>query len=140
MVLFVCIGNTCRSPMAEGFANHYGRDVLQAFSSGLSPTPSIALPTVAAMKEKNIDMSRHTPELYDPSDVIHCDIVVNMSGFKLPGMRPKQLMEWEVIDPYRGSPDLYRQVRDDLEQRVMRLILDLRSRQSIEARANMNRK
>jgi len=33
-VLFVCIGNVCRSPMAEAFANHYGNDVLIAKSAG----------------------------------------------------------------------------------------------------------
>ncbi|MGI8990585.1 MAG: arsenate reductase ArsC, partial [Bryobacteraceae bacterium] len=39
-VLFVCIGNCCRSQMAEGFANTYGRDVLAAGSAGLAPTVS----------------------------------------------------------------------------------------------------
>jgi arsenate reductase len=127
VVLFVCIGNTCRSPMAEAFANHYGSDVLQAFSAGLAPTQGIAMPTVAVMKEKNIDVSRHVPELYEPDDAIRCDIVVNMSGFALPGPPPRNLIEWTVKDPYRLSPRVYRQVRDDLEQRVMRLILDLRA-------------
>jgi arsenate reductase (thioredoxin) len=90
--------------MAEGFANHYGSDVLQAFSAGPAPTQGLALPTVAAMKEKNIDMSRHVPELYDPGDAIRCDLVVNMSGYALPGPRPQNLVEWTVKDPYRRSP------------------------------------
>jgi arsenate reductase (thioredoxin) len=126
-ILFVCIGNACRSPMAEGFANHYGGDVLIASSAGLSPTPAIPFATVTAMSEKNIDMSNHVPSLYEPEAAVDYDLVVNMAGFKLPGPpAPKKLVEWEVNDPYGDSAEVYRAVRDDLEHRVMRLILDLR--------------
>ena len=50
-VLFVCVGNACRSPMAEGLANHYGSDVLRAASAGLAPTQEIPEDTVAVMEE-----------------------------------------------------------------------------------------
>ncbi len=57
---FVCVGNTCRSPMAEGFAKSlYGSDVLSRASAGLSPVEKVALLTVATMQEKNIDISAH---------------------------------------------------------------------------------
>ena len=112
--------------MAEGFANFYGQDVLRAVSAGLAPVPSIVPPTVAVMKEKNVDVSKHVPQLYDPVWAAKFDVVVNMSGYKLPGDQPKQLLEWEVRDPYRNSPTVYRAVRDDLESRVMQLILQLR--------------
>jgi arsenate reductase (thioredoxin) len=129
-VLFVCIGNACRSPMAEGFANHYGNDVLRAVSAGLAPTQKIPPDTVAAMSEMNVDVSRHVPRRYDPFEALDCDVVVNMAGFKLPGPAPKEVVEWKVQDPYGASIEAYRKVRDDLEQRVMRLILDLRRRAS----------
>ena len=109
---------------------HYGADVLRAFSSGLAPTAGIAPATVAAMREKNIDVSQHVPELYDPLDALECDIIVNMSKFKLPGPATLQVIEWDVVDPYRGPPALYRKVRDELEQLVMWLILDLRKQPS----------
>ena len=116
--------------MAEAFANHYGSDVLLAFSSGLAPTANIAPATVAAMKEKNIDVSGHVPELYDPLDALECDIIVNMSKFTLPGPPSLKIIEWDVADPYGGPPALYRKVRDELELLVMRLILDLRRQPS----------
>ena len=112
--------------MAEGFANHYGADVLIATSAGLSPIPTIPPSTVEAMREKNVDLSGHVPRWYDPFTVDDYDIVVNMAGFRLPGPAPKELIEWQVNDPYTSSPAVYCRVRDDLEQRVMRLILDLR--------------
>jgi protein-tyrosine-phosphatase len=112
--------------MAEGFANHYGQDILKASSAGLAPTPGVAPHTVLVMEEMNVDVSRHLPRRYDPFEAMEYDIVVNMAGFKLPGPVPKQLIEWQVQDPYGASIDTYRAARNDLEQRVMRLILDLR--------------
>jgi arsenate reductase len=114
--------------MAEGFANHYGSDVLRASSAGLSPVLSIVPETVAAMMDRNVDVSKHVPRPYDPRETSFTDIVVNMAGFRLPGPAPKELIEWEVNDPYGAPMKAYYAVRDDLEQRVMNLILDLRRR------------
>jgi len=125
-VLFVCIGNACRSPMAEGFANQYGSDVLSASSAGLAPLQRIPLETVAAMGEINVDVSRHVPRRYDPFEAADCDLVINMAGYKLPGPLGKKVVEWQVKDPFQASAEAYRAVRDDLERRVMRLILELR--------------
>jgi arsenate reductase len=127
-ILFVCIGNTCRSPMAEGFANHYGGDVLVAKSAGLSPVPSVAQETVAIMREVNVDIADHKPTWYDPRAGEMYDVVVNMSGLRLPGKQPRELVEWKVEDPYRQKPEVYRRVRADIENKVMQLILRLRMR------------
>ena len=114
--------------MAAGFANRYGGDVLIASSAGLAPIPQAPPDTIRAMNELNVDVSSHIPCRYDPIETMKYDIVINMSGFNLPGPKPKQLIEWDVTDPY-GSPfEVYRSTRDDLEHRVMRLILELRRR------------
>jgi len=112
--------------MAEALANHYGNDVLQASSSGIAPVTIITRNTVIAMGEMHVDVSRHVPRLYSPRMAAECDIVVNMSGFKLPGPPPKKLIEWQVNDPMGEPIEVFRTVRGDLEHRVMRLILDLR--------------
>ena len=112
--------------MAEGFANHYGKDVLVATSAGLSPMPGIVKSTVAAMAEVGVDISSHIPSWYEPALAAKYDIVVNMSGFRLPGKPPKQVVEWKVEDPYMKPQAVYRRVRADIEQKVMQLILGLR--------------
>ena len=112
--------------MAEGLANHDGSDVLLASSSGLSPMPSIAPETVAIMREIDIDISKHVPTPYEPHAVSYYDMVVNMSGFKLPGKPPKDLIDWQIEDPFQRTPEVYLRVREDLERRVMQLILKLR--------------
>jgi protein-tyrosine-phosphatase len=114
--------------MAEGFANQYGSDVLTAASAGLAPLQKIPIETVAAMAEIDLDVSRHVPRRYDPFEAAGCDLVINMAGFRLPGPAGREVVEWQVKDPFRASVEAYRAVRDDLEQRVMRLILDLRKR------------
>ena len=85
--------------MAEGFANHYGSDVLTALSAGLAPTQKIPPNTVEAMSEKNVDVSDHVPRRYDPFEAMNCDLVVNMAGFKLPGPAPKDAIEWTCRIP-----------------------------------------
>lgn len=114
--------------MAAALANHYGADVLRAFSAGISPATAVARNTVLAMQEMNIDVSRHLPRIYNLREAAQCDIVVNMSGYPLPGRPPKQLIEWKVDDPMGLPMERFRVVRADLENRVMNLILDLRRR------------
>ena len=114
--------------MAEGFANHYGSDVLIATSSGVAPVQKVIPETVAIMNEVNVDISAHVPRWYDAARASEFDVVVNMSGYRLPGKQPRELVEWAVDDPYRQSPAVFRRVRADLENRVMQLILRLRAR------------
>jgi arsenate reductase len=121
--------------MAEGFANHYGSDVLEAFSSGLAPVNTLARETRLVMQERNIDISSHVPRPYDPFLTPGFDIIVNMAGYRLPGVPPRELMAWTVSDPYGSPVEAFRKTRDDIEQRVMRLILDLRRRARNAARS-----
>jgi arsenate reductase len=115
--------------MAEGFANCYGADVLRAESCGLAPVPRVPLHGIAAMEEKNIDISKHVSRRYDPEDAAAADIVVNMSDYPLPGPAPRRLVEWEIVDPYGRPIEAFRKTRDTLEQKVMDLILSLRKEQ-----------
>ncbi len=79
-VLFVCIGNSCRSQMAEGFAKHYGADVMETSSAGLAPATLVAPLTRQAMLEhKHIDLSPHWPKsVFEVTGPF--DIIVNLSG------------------------------------------------------------
>ena len=59
---FICVGNSCRSQMAEGFANHYGNQVFKVYSAGTHPAMMVSPDTVAVMKEENIDISKQYPK------------------------------------------------------------------------------
>ena len=125
-VLFLCIGNACRSQMAEGFARLYGKDVMIPASAGLAPAMSIPPLTSQVMKEKNVEMSEHFPKDIGFMRGVQFDLIVNMSGQKLPSTITTPVEEWKIRDPIGKSEDVYRATRDDIETRVMKLVLALR--------------
>ena len=133
-VLFVCIGNACRSPMAEGFARTLGADVLIAQSAGLAPALAVAPLTHCVMLEKNIDLGDCYPKELERMEGDY-DLTINMSGYDLPPHSTAQVEVWEVSDPIGESEEVFRQVRDEIEQRVLQLIGRLRSRKPAASEA-----
>ena len=125
-VLFVCLGNSCRSQMAEGFARTYGWDIVEASSAGLAAAPGVSSVTQKVMLEKNISLENHFPKGLDEVDVKSLDLIVNMSGYELPGNHPVKTLEWKVRDPMGEREEVHRAVRDEVENLVMSLILELR--------------
>ena len=129
-VLFVCIGNSCRSQMAEAFARTYGGDVLIAASAGLRPAFGIAPDTMRAMSEKAIDLRDQFPKGLRHLGRAEFDLVINMSGFDVPDQPGAVTRSWDVPDPICVSYDEHCEVRDYIEKLVMDLILELRREQS----------
>ncbi|MEO8369636.1 MAG: arsenate reductase ArsC [Candidatus Solibacter sp.] len=126
-VLFVCIGNACRSQMAEGFARAYGSDVMIAASAGLMPAFRIPSRTLRAMDEKNIDLRDHFPKALRHLGRAEFDLVVNMSGFFLPEeFKEWRAVDWEVSDPVQMEYEEHCEIRDMIEALVMKLVLELR--------------
>ena len=126
-VLFVCMGNACRSQMAEGFARVYGRDVMVAASAGLTPAVDVAVDTVRAMDERNIDLRHHFPKALQHLVRTRFDLVVNMSGCELPPpYNAIAARVWSVPDPIGAAYEKHCEIRDMVENRVMELILELR--------------
>jgi arsenate reductase (thioredoxin) len=128
-VLFVCLGNACRSQMAEAFGRTYGSDVMVAASAGLAPAMNVAPDTIKAMAEKSIDLRDHFPKSVRHLGRSQFDLVINMSGMELPPIPGAQSREWDVPDPVFLEYAAHCEVRDTIEYMVMRLILDLRREQ-----------
>jgi arsenate reductase (thioredoxin) len=125
-VLFLCIGNSCRSQMAEGFAKKYGADVMEVGSAGLSPAPIVQDLTKKVMEDKNINIDDQFPKDLGSVGVASYNLIINMSGVKLPGRIPIELRDWKVDDPIGRTEEKYVTVRDQIENLVMQLILELR--------------
>jgi arsenate reductase (thioredoxin) len=124
--------------MAEAFARAYGSDVLEAYSAGLAPALALAPLTHAVMLEKNIDLGDLYPKeigrIVDRG-VGSMDLIVNMSGYELQLKNPAPVEEWDVPDPIGEPEEIFRQVRDEIERRVLRLIETLRSRKTVASEA-----
>jgi arsenate reductase (thioredoxin) len=125
-VLFVCIGNSCRSQMAEAFARAYGSDTIIASSAGVSPASIIAPLTRKVLIEKNIPIGDQYPKGMEMALREPFDVIVNMSGLPL-AIEAKRAVNWQVQDPIGHDEGVYRHVAAQIEEMVMRLILELRA-------------
>lgn len=125
-VLFVCIGNAHRSQMAEGFARHYGSDVLEAESAGLFPVSGIPEVTHKVMAEKGVSLEEQCAKGVEDVRLHDVDLVVNMSGSPLRGLPVPRIREWKVKDPVGAKESVHRAVRDEIEGLVMGLVLEVR--------------
>ena len=128
-VLFLCIGNSCRSQMAEGFARAYGHDVIDVVSAGLSPAMLVDLNTKAVMGERGISLEDQFPKPLDQALTPVPNLLINMSGSSVPHFASEIPSEvWRVRDPVGEVQGVHREVRDQVENLVMNLILRLRQK------------
>ncbi|MDR6201007.1 arsenate reductase [Microbacterium sp. SORGH_AS428] len=126
VVLFVCVHNAGRSQMAAGFARALGGDGVEVRSGGSEPASAINPVAVEVMAERGIDITRNVPQLLATEDVRQADAVITMGcGDACPIFPGKRYEDWELRDPAGQGPDLVREVRDDIEARVRRLLVEL---------------
>jgi protein-tyrosine-phosphatase len=127
-VLFVCVENAGRSQMAEAFAKHYGKDKIEASSAGTMPSGDVNPVVVQVMREKGIDISTNKPKLIDNQMVQEVDMIIVM-GCGADGFCPAPLLDkvvdWELEDPKNKPMEKVREIRDEIERRVKKLIADL---------------
>jgi len=128
-VLFLCLGNACRSPMAEAIARHSAADVIDASSAGLIPLGEIMPLTIRALAERGISVEGQSSKALHTMPLAEIDLIINMTGRSgsLIFKRAKPPVEdWDVGDPYGAHISIYREIRDEIEARVEDLARRLR--------------
>jgi len=121
-VAFVCVHNSCRSQMAEGWAKHLGSDLLEAYSAGTENYPEVKPLAVAVMEEAGVDMSEHHPKLLTdiPEEL---DLLITMGcNVVCPFVPNKHSEDWGLDDPSGGPIEDFRVTRDLIKQKVEQLI------------------
>jgi tRNA threonylcarbamoyl adenosine modification protein (Sua5/YciO/YrdC/YwlC family) len=147
MILFVCTGNTCRSPMAEVLCRKImadrmdctideleGRGVL-VMSAGIAAMlgSRASSAAVEAMQEESLDISEHESQPLTNQLVQHADVILTMTA----GHRAALLANWpdaadrtmplcqgghDVSDPIGGPLELYKecahQIKSAIEERA----------------------
>ena len=123
-VLFVCTENACRSQMASAFAQYHAGDRIEAESAGSAPAEKINPVMEEVMREKGIDMAFRRPKsIEEASRFGKPDLIISMGcEAACPIFPGASTEEWDFPDP-SGKPIAFmRQVRDEIEERVKRLI------------------
>lgn len=122
VVAFVCVHNSCRSIMAEGWANHLGSDVLEVYSAGTEEYPGPKPMALEVMEDLGVDMSYTSSKLLDdiPEKL---DVLVTMGcGVECPYVPTKHREDWGLDDPSGGPKEGFEETRDMIKQKVEELI------------------
>ncbi|MBD43610.1 MAG: low molecular weight phosphatase family protein [Euryarchaeota archaeon] len=118
-LLFVCVGNSCRSQMAEGLAKSMG---FEASSAGTHPAPSIAKHAARLLESRGISTAGMVPKSVDGMVPSSFDMVISMGcGVHCPAIKIDQ--DWELEDPVGQAYEVYETTAAEIERRLL-LILD----------------
>lgn len=136
-VLFVCTGNTCRSPMAEAIYSYLTKEK-KVKSAGVfaEEGAETSVNTLLVLAENGIDF-KHRAKVVDEQDVQNAQVILTMTASHrdlLLSMYPKMKekiytikkyvtdVEGDVIDPFGGDKQMYQQTYSELYDLIERLI------------------
>lgn len=137
-ILFVCTGNTCRSPMAEAVLLHHGKEVFEVKSAGVfaDAGSDASAHAKTALKEQGIEIN-HTSRQLTEEMLQWADVVLTMTrGHKqtiahyYPRLENKVYTLYEytdridrdISDPYGGSLEVYRKTLNELNELLQRFV------------------
>ena len=128
-LLFVCVENSCRSQMAEGFAHMLGEDRVEAHSAGSAPSGIVNTKAIASMSEVGYDLGLHASKsLGEVPDGEYAAAITMGCGDACPSVPAKLREDWALPDPKHMEPPQFAEVRDEIRARVEDLLARLGAR------------
>ena len=121
-ILFVCTENACRSQIAKGFFNTLAVNTW-ADSAGIKPAKEVNPNAIKIMKEVDIDVSQDKPKMLTFTMNNEFDYIVTMGCINDCPITPKnKTIDWNIENPKGKSIDKYRDIRNQIERNVKKLI------------------
>lgn len=123
-ILFVCVGNSCRSQMAEAFARRHG---LESASAGTMPAHEVSAGAIACMQEVGLDLRHAEPKRLDFLRLADFETIISMGpgvAQTSPDLHAHE--DWGIEDPVNQDYAVYRRVRDQIEARVKAMAREMR--------------
>jgi protein-tyrosine-phosphatase len=125
-VVFLSTHNAGRSQMALGFFQHLAEDRAIAWSGGSEPADELNSAAIAAMRERGIDITGEFPKPWTNHTIHAADVVITMGcGDACPIIPGKRYLDWDIDDPASLGIEDVHPIRDEIEQRVRRLLDEL---------------
>ena len=125
-ILFVCVQNAGRSQMAAGLVRLRSEGRIHVRSAGSAPAVAVNPAVVQAMEEVGIDMAEAFPKPLTDEVVRAADVVITMGcGDACPIYPGKRYEDWVLDDPAEQDFQTVRRIRDEIDERVQRLVRDL---------------
>ena len=125
-VLFVCTHNAGRSQMAAGLVKLRSDSRIHVRSAGSTPEDELNPAVVEAMEELGADMSEEFPKPLTDEVVKAADVVITMGcGDACPVFPGKRYEDWDLEDPEGKELETVRVIRDQIDERVQRLVVEL---------------
>lgn len=121
-VLFVCTQNAGRSQMAEALFTRRAPADIRGESAGTSPAAQVHPEVVEVMREVGIDLSGHRPRKLTVEMQLHADWAVTMGCGDACPYVPTRVDDWGIADPAGQPLDRIREIRDEIDARIRRLV------------------
>jgi protein-tyrosine-phosphatase len=122
-VLFICLGNSCRSIMAEALARNFFQDSVKTGSAGINPLGYIAEETLQVLVESGITTAGLWSKGLAEIDVSEFHLIVNLTTYSLDSYLPRAFhgrsIRYPVADPFGGSLAGYRDSREAIRQFIV---------------------
>lgn len=129
-VLFVCVGNSARSIIAEALFNAMAPEGWKALSGGTKPARRISEDAIAVLDEIGVKVEKERPSLLAQEPVKNAEIGITMGcgvEDECPVLFTPIKEDWDLDDP-KGQPiEKFRKIRDETKRRVERLVEEIRS-------------
>ena len=139
-IIFVCTGNTCRSPMAEALFNFYAKKAdiaAAATSAGIFVTDRrINKNSILAMQELGIDISSQIPIQLEDYLIADADYIITMTAshkaYLIANGQPSEkiftLAEMagetgDIPDPYGLDLDAYKKTAEEIDKYIQKIRL-----------------
>jgi protein-tyrosine-phosphatase len=121
-VLFICLGNSCRSIMAEALARQVLPGAINIGSAGLSPLGYVMEETLQVLKEIGIVTdglwSKGLADVYLADFSALVNLTAHSLDLHLPRHAPGRVISYPVADPFGGTVAMYREARDNIRRFV----------------------
>jgi len=131
-VLFICIGNSCRSPMAESIGLRDAANLFESSSAGLAPLGVVQKLTLETLKSNGYPTDGLSSKSIRTDEWAAADLVINMSGYSKQRTFPHsdwhRVEDWDVDDPYGSDPAVYQRIFEDIRTRIEGLAARFRDR------------